>query len=388
VKINFARAGISLAAAAATAVGFAGTTVTTHATNTVAVTCPQPGDSGTTVATNGSSLQYNGVNAVATSYNGGTPCPSGGTVQVAKGGSGVCVNEMKAHAGVITSPNTVAASFCGTDVHYTAQDHVTMSTGPGNSATPINTVPLAASAVAVSYNESCAGTGVHITGAQLSGIYSGTITDWHTIASACPAGTTIKAGVRGSASGTTATFKNYLFKSDPATWATFSQPDSSTNWPAALTKTCNGTNNTDMATCLSNGTSNIAYVDFSDAAHTGLVDAAVTNANPTDFETPAPGGCTAAATAAVTPHSTLADWSAVSITDGPTGYGICTFTYALVFQNTNSAGMGSTSQTRVLKAFLGTEVSDAGQSIFVANNYDALPANLQAMAQVAVSNLQ
>jgi ABC-type phosphate transport system substrate-binding protein len=384
------RAGVTAAAAVATALGFAATNLTTHAVDARAVQCP---GAPATIATNGSSLQYNGVNAVAAAYNAATgPCSGGvanggGTVQVAKGGSGLCVTEVTSHVGQVTSPNTVAASTCGTDTPYTDQQWAAANAGSGTNASVLQTIPIAVSAVAVSYNEACAGTGVHITGAQLSGIYSGSITDWNTITSACPVGTTIKAGVRGVSSGTTATFKSYLFKSDPATWTNFPPPDSSTNWPAGLTKTCNGAANSDMATCLSNGTSNIIYIDFSDASHNGLTDAAVTNANPTSFATPSNGGCTAAATGAATPNSTAADWSRVSITDGPAGYGICTFTYALAFTTPVTAGLATATQAAVVRAFIGFEVSDAGQAIFTAQNYDALPANIQVFAQIGASTL-
>jgi ABC-type phosphate transport system substrate-binding protein len=385
-----------VATAAATVLGFAATDVTTQAVDARPVQCPGVPD---TVATNGSSLQYNGVNAVATAYNGANgPCSGGvfgggGTVQVAKGGSGLCVAEMTSHVGQITSPNTAAANFCGTTIPYVEPQWAAASAGSGTNASALQTIPLAVEAIAVSYNVPCAGTSLHITGAQLSAIYSGRMDDWNTLTSACPVGTPIKAGVYGVPSGATAAFKSYLFKSDPVFWGSqmppgaYLPPDPSTNWPAALTKTCNATNDTDMPVCGSNGTSNIVYLGFSTASRNGLVDAAVTNANPTQFSTPSAGSCTAAATAAVTPQSTFADWSRVTITDGPVGYGICTFTYALAFEAPVTAGMATPAQAPVVRAFIGYEVSDAGQAIFTQQSYDPLPLNVQAMAQLGASLL-
>ena len=40
---------------------------------------------------------------------------------------------------------------------------------------PVIQVPVDLGGVAISYNESCAGSGLHLTGAQIAGIYLGTI---------------------------------------------------------------------------------------------------------------------------------------------------------------------------------------------------------------------
>jgi ABC-type phosphate transport system substrate-binding protein len=382
VKISLFRSGVTVLVAAATAAGFAGTTArTAHAAPFQSALCPS---GAATVASNGSSLQYNGVNAVATSYNGGTPCPGGGTVQVAKGGSGLCVTEATSHAGQTTAPNTVAASFCGTDIPYTDQQWATAIVGGGTNASLLETIPVAVAAVAVPYNESCAGTGVHITGAQLSGIYSGTIKDWNAITSACPVGSAIKVAARSVSSGTTATFKDYLFKNDPVTWANFH--DSSTSWPAGVTIACSGPNNSDLATCVSSNPGMIAYVDFSDASNASLTDAAVTNAAG-GFSTPGSGACSVAAQAGAVPPSTLLDFGHVSITDSPQGYGICTYTYQLAFVTPVQAGLATAAQAGVVRAFISYEVSDAGQAIFAANKYDPLPLNVQAESQAGAAAL-
>jgi ABC-type phosphate transport system substrate-binding protein len=267
-----------------------------------------------TVTVGGSSLALRVISLLANAYNSATgPCSGGalgggGTVRVDNDGVGTCLNQMLAH--------TRMDNFCGTDIPYTDQDWATADT----SANLLQTIPIAEVATAVAYNEPCAGNAVRLTGVQLSGVYSGELTDWNTITSACPAGTVITAGVYGVPSGTTAAFKSYLFKSDPPTWTSFPPPDTGTSWPGP-TKTCNGASDRSMAACLSNGTSNIIYISYS--AVTGLILAAVDNANPTDFSTPRAGACTLAATGAVRPMSTFAGWSHVSITDGPVGYGIC-----------------------------------------------------------------
>ena len=60
---------------------------------------------------------------------------------------------------------------------------------------PVIQVPVDLGGVAISYNESCAGAGLHLTGAQIAGIYLGTITNWNQLNAACPTYRRGRAGV-------------------------------------------------------------------------------------------------------------------------------------------------------------------------------------------------
>ena len=354
---------------------------------------------GVSVTTNGSSFQYNGVSANATTWNGGTPCGGAangfGTVNVAKGGSGLCIGEMTGHSS--------AAQLCGTDVPYTDTAWANMQAGAGTNASPVATIPLAAGAVGVSYS-GCMANGIKLTGAQISQIFSsptGTVDASLFDPAHCASGSFLQTLVRSVSSGTTAIFKTYLFQkaaaSSPASnpWAV--PPDSSTSWPAPTnTTTCTAyTNNSDLANCLkANPTLNlITYIDQSDVNAQGLNTASVPNGSESaaaavnPYSQPAPGGCTNAAAAAPAPPSASADWAHVFITNSPAGYGICGLTYALAFVAPVQAGVSTAAQAAVVRDFLSYEVSDAGQAAFASNRYDALPQNLQAIAVAGAAAL-
>ena len=225
--------------------------------------------------------------------------------------------------------------------------------------------------------------------------------------------------------------------------------DQSAVWPNNAGVACGPANtNAQMASCVSTTAGSIAYVDLSDSASAGLHTFAVDNArgtlpdvldllldegglignlsvvpvvgptvvstvsgvedtidgvlsivdalgagNPVDagttfgFMKPTPGQCTVAAEVHATPVSTSADWSQVDITDGPNGYGICTYTYQLAFNLPVHAGAATVSQAITISNFISYEVSDAGQAVFVAHNYDSLPAEVQGAAQVGAQEL-
>ena len=83
------------------------------------------------------------------------------------------------------------------------------------------------------------------------------------------------------------------------------------------------------------------------------------------------------------PNSTLGDWASTSGVDSPDGFGICTLTYGLVFDDYQAA-YGSQPggdaveepKARSVKDYWSFIVSDIGQSVLLPNDYSGLPQEL------------
>jgi len=423
VKINLTRAGLSIVAAAATAAGFAGTTLTGQAVNVHGVDCPTTAGN---VAANGSSLQNAGVQAAIAAYpnattatpNPGSGCGASSGVTYTSTGSSTCITE--------ADTNSSAVGFCGTDVPYTHQDWVTMNTpGTGNPPPPpsgwgrVQTIPIAESAVAFVTSTSNCAQADNLSGMTLGEIFAGKISDWHTVdPTNCAVGTTIHVGVRSnSCSGTTQAVKDYFTKKDSATYAALLAADPATtgnppSTPPNPTKffcdpfwgtpptpwiTCSQSTNQALVSLCTTDASLITYVDESDATtHVPtLARHAIDNAAGT-FSTWTSGACSLAAAAAVTPNNTAADWSGTDITNPASGYGDCTFTYQLASagcvlltsQNLSTQCHQMTNaQAQATRAFIEYEVTDQGQTVFANNNYDILPNNLEVHSQAGAATL-
>jgi ABC-type phosphate transport system substrate-binding protein len=120
-------------------------------------------------------------------------------------------------AGTITYGTIV-----GTQVDFGASDAPLSATQLTNPATgsyansaadgPLIQIPTIGTAVAIAYNESAQTSALKLTDAQVCGVLSGKITDWHTLNSKIPAGTTIKVAYRSDSSGTTFLLTQHLNK--------------------------------------------------------------------------------------------------------------------------------------------------------------------------------
>ncbi len=89
------------------------------------------------------------------------------------------------------------------------------------------------------------------------------------------------------------------------------------------------------------------------------------------------------------PADSLGDWSQTSGVNAASGFGICTLTYALVFDD-NAAVFGNTPEeegkARTLKDYMDNIVT-SGQSGLFAGDYAPLPDDLKALAQAAVASI-
>jgi ABC-type phosphate transport system substrate-binding protein len=105
--------------------------------------------------------------------------------------------------------------FGASDAPLTASQLTNPATGSyANSAAdgPLIQIPTIGTAVAIAYNESLQTTALKLTDAQVCGVFSGQITDWHSLNSKIPAGTTIKVAYRADSSGTTFLLTQHLNK--------------------------------------------------------------------------------------------------------------------------------------------------------------------------------
>lgn len=94
------------------------------------------------------------------------------------------------------------------------------------------------------------------------------------------------------------------------------------------------------------------------------------------------------------PSSTLGDWSNASGVDSPTGWGICTLTYALAFDddakaypNSPDGAAAEEGKARTVKDYLGSAVATTTQNELEAGNYSPLPAGIRTISQTGVNSI-
>ena len=87
---------------------------------------------------------------------------------------------------------------------------------------------------------------------------------------------------------------------------------------------------------------------------------------------------------------TLGDWSQTSGVNSPQGYGICTFTYGLVFDD-NSDVWGTSgeeeSKARTVKDYWESALTDGTQGQLFPADYAPLPANILAIARTGIASV-
>ena len=246
--------------------------------------------------------------------------------------------------------------------------------------------------------------------------------------------------VRFDASGTTFAFKDYLHRIDSAEgWLSTYQTGGNGNreWPGAVFGTggqCGSTaapgNEADSVDQLTSGCANgnenlvpvvnstdgsIGYSDVA-SARTAVPSLAVNPAGSTppdkywtqvqngdtptpDWEEPTsdPNGYQTTgnrgANCTTTQYvnlgaSTLGDWSQASGVNSPTGYGLCTLTYGLVWDdNATVYGVSAIEEqrARTVKDYWESIVSNSGQALLMLNDYAPLPAGILTIARAGVT---
>lgn len=90
------------------------------------------------------------------------------------------------------------------------------------------------------------------------------------------------------------------------------------------------------------------------------------------------------------PTTTQGDWSQASAVNSPAGYGICTATYGLVFDD-NATVWGSSAaeeaKARTVKDYWESIVSENSQALLATNDYARLPASLLTISRAGVAGI-
>ena len=245
--------------------------------------------------------------------------------------SGVTINYSGSGSGPgVTAVEQNTASFGQSETPMTAAQ-LAASKGP------VLQVPVDLGGVSISYNESCAGSGLYLTGAQIAGIYLRTITNWSQLSSNCPSSDNIIPVFRTDTSGPGYDLDQYLIDTSP-TWASAIGTSSpSTTWPAAG-KVAGDTGedlNAGVATYIQETQGAIGYVEYSYALQANFTNAAVQSSSGT-FVTPSVS--TIANAGAQASGLSATNFNIINAAGSQT-YPLANFSWALIYQkqaNTNT----------------------------------------------------
>lgn len=113
--------------------------------------------------------------------------------------------------------------------------------------------------------------------------------------------------------------------------------------------------------------------------------------SPNGFRTDGPKGANCQSTEFKNlPGSTLGDWSKATGVTSEVGYGICTLTYGLVFDDNADVWGGSSveeAKARTVKDYWESIVTAPAQAALFPNDYAPLPANILAIAKTGVESI-
>lgn len=263
-------------------------------------------------------------------------------------------------------------AILGNTVNFGASD-VPEPAGTTGSGGAILQVPVVLGGIAMAYNEPCAGTNLHLTGTQIAQIYKGTITDWHTLASNCPSGTSIEPVYRADSSGTSNAFTHYMTAVDPTDW-----PSSLDGKQPAFPKGEGGNGNAGVAGDVQGGSGTIGYVELAYALQSGLNYAAVQNAAGS-YVTPTLASVSA--DAAAFPNVSPTNYLIVN-GSGAGSYPISTYSWVIVYQKQANSNNGL-----ALGKLLDWMVT-AGQSDASSIGYAPLPSNIVSLAVSTIEQMQ
>ncbi len=113
--------------------------------------------------------------------------------------------------------------------------------------------------------------------------------------------------------------------------------------------------------------------------------------SPIGFRTDGPKGANCQATEFENvPATTFGDWSKATGVKSPSGYGICTMTYGLVFDDNSDVWGGSPAEeakARTVKDYWENIVSEPAQAALFPNDYAPLPENVLAISKAGVASI-
>jgi len=243
-------------------------------------------------------------------------------------------------------------------------------------------IPTVAGAVAISNNLPGIGTGLHLTGGVLAGIFLGEITQWNDkrLTALNPKmklpDLPIIVAHRSDGSGTTYIFTHYLAAVSP-TWVKKVGSGKSVNWPVGL----GGSGNQGVAGIVSKMPGALGYVELAYVMQNKMAYALMKNKSGV-YVAPTVASTTAAAAAASVINAMKKDVR-VSIVDsaGKTAYPIVGFTYILLYKNQADQVKGGT-----VVSFLWWAIH-AGQAYAAPLVYAPLPKAVVQLNEVALQTV-
>ncbi len=214
-----------------------------------------------------------------------------------------------------------------------------------------------------------------LTANQLSGIYQGTITDWHTIIPAIPIGTPITVVARSDGSGDTADFTNFLFAAATSpTWPANLTGNGPFTFPAPVVVTAAG--NAGIVTAINSNPYSIGYLAYGFAVTNSLPFAAILNSSG-NYILPSVPSISAAVVGIPVPQNLRLN---TINTSAPNGYPISNPTNIVVFGNQPTQCLAEN-----LRKLLFFFSSQAGQAFAELNNLGELSPAIIAQFQQNLS---
>jgi phosphate transport system substrate-binding protein len=241
---------------------------------------------------------------------------------------------------------------------------------------PVLQVPVDLGGVAVSYNVPGAPKNLHLNGDQLSGIYLGTITDWHQIDSAIPSGTTIVPVHRADSSGPGYDLDQYLIDTSPAWVSAIGTSTASKTWPKA---------NVGIGQQLNSGVANyvkqtagaIGYIEYAYALQNNFTNAALLNKSGSYV---LPSITSIAAAGSHADNLSSANFNIVN-EPGAATYPLANFSWSLVYQKQPVTNTG------IALGKLLDWLATTGQRNATPLGYAPLPANARTVAHTELLQL-
>jgi phosphate transport system substrate-binding protein len=245
---------------------------------------------------------------------------------------------------------------------------------------PVVEFPVTLGGVAIAYNVPGAPNHLKLNASTLAGIFLGTISNWNDAAIAATnpnvklPDLAIEVVHRADGSGTTYIFTDYLSRVSSA-WKSQVGTSKTVNWPAASSVGAKG--NEGLAGQIQNTPGAIGYVELAYALDSDISYASIQN-KAGAFVSPSLDSVRSAA--AQKPDVSPDDFSIVDEA-GAGSYPICGYSWVMLWRN-----QGDPARGKQLVDLFGWLVT-SGQSYAVKVKYVALPDNVQAIAQKALSTI-
>jgi phosphate transport system substrate-binding protein len=234
---------------------------------------------------------------------------------------------------------TGLAGLMSRNVDYIATDSPLNASEFAQVPDPVVTLPVALVGIAVAYDLPGVGSGLHLDGPVLAGIYLGTIVQWNdpAIASLNPGttlpGTAIVPVHLSDPGGTTRIFSEYLAAQN-ATWNATTAGGANPSWPTGVSAPSDAA----FAQAVAGTAGEVGYAAWG----------ATVNAHDTVAALPAESGgyvvpsSTSISAATPVPSSLPlgnTSWAGVSLLDGPASgaYPVTAFSYLITYMNTGAA---------------------------------------------------